>query len=122
MLDYEMIYTERPTLTDDDKKLKWQPTITPIEICPHCGGPLGDYGEWAQIDSRPWAQEYTHIGFICYKCHTKISEEETKKAWLKSYSAYELYLTHKMTQKDYNWFAKNNVNDIRQYINEEKKK
>lgn len=119
MLDYEMIYTERPTLTDDDKKLKWQPTITPIEICPHCGGPLGDYGEWAQIDSRPWAQEYTRIGFICYDCHTKISEKETKKAWLKSYSAYGLYLAHKMTQEDYNWFAENNVEDIRRYVGEE---
>lgn len=122
MLDYEMIYTEQPALTDEDKKLKWQPTITPIEICPHCSGPLGDYGAWIQVDSRPWAQEYIPDGFICYNCHAKIPENKTEKAWLKSYAAYELYLTHKMSQRDYNWFARNNIKDIRHYIDEEKKR
>jgi hypothetical protein len=123
MLDYEMIYTDnKPVLTAEDKSLKWQPIISPVEICPHCYGPIGDYGTWTQVDSRPWAQEYIHDGFICYNCHAKIPEDETKKAWLKSYSAYGLYSAHEMTQEDYNWFTENNIKDIRLYVSEEKEK
>lgn len=116
MLDCDYIYYDKkPKITEEDRKLKWLPRISVVKVCPHCNGAVGLYGTWRQVGPSPWMEEYEHQGFICYDCKKVMSQQELKTAWLKSYSAYDLYLYRKMTQEEYNWFGDNDIDDIRKF-------
>lgn len=108
--------TTKPKITEADLELLWQPVIWDEPACPQCGGEMNEYTNWIQVDSRPWAQEEEHAGYICHKCNKVFADNEYAKVWVKSYHIYDLLFSDVLKHEaEFDWLAYNSIYDFRKY-------